>query len=45
MGDSIHLSAADLATLAFFLAVWVLHTLASDGRLVSRVSLTTAMNA
>ncbi|KUM27677.1 hypothetical protein AU467_16280 [Mesorhizobium loti] len=45
MGDSLHLSAADLATLAFFLVVWVLHTLASDGKLVSRVSLTTAMNA
>ena len=27
------------------LVVWVLHTLASDGKLVSRVSLTTAMNA
>ncbi|RUW66676.1 DUF599 domain-containing protein, partial [Mesorhizobium sp. M1E.F.Ca.ET.063.01.1.1] len=28
MGDSIHLSTADLAALAFFLVVWVLHTLA-----------------
>ncbi|TIT71922.1 MAG: DUF599 domain-containing protein, partial [Mesorhizobium sp.] len=28
MGDSLHLSAADLAALAFFLVVWVLHTLA-----------------
>ncbi|RJT36144.1 DUF599 domain-containing protein [Mesorhizobium waimense] len=45
MGDSFHLSTADLSALAFFLVVWVLHTLASDGRLVSRVSLTTAMNA
>jgi len=45
MSDSIHLSAADVAALAFFLIVWVLHTLASDGKLVSRVSLTTAMNA
>lgn len=45
MGDSLNLSTADLAALAFFLAVWVLHTLASDGKLVSRVSLTTAMNA
>ncbi|CAN7571361.1 DUF599 domain-containing protein [Mesorhizobium amorphae] len=44
MGDSFHLSTADLAALGFFLLVWVLHTLASDGRLVSRVSLTTAMN-
>jgi uncharacterized membrane protein len=45
MGDSLNLSTADLAALAFFLVVWVLHTLASDGKLVSRVSLTTAMNA
>ncbi|WP_256752787.1 DUF599 domain-containing protein [Mesorhizobium sp. Mes31] len=45
MGDSLNLSTADLAALAFFLVVWVLHTLASDGKLVRRVSLTTAMNA
>ncbi|TGS68506.1 DUF599 domain-containing protein [Mesorhizobium sp. M3A.F.Ca.ET.201.01.1.1] len=45
MGDSFNLSTADLAALAFFLLTWVLHTLASDGRLVSRVSLTMAMNA
>ena len=45
MGDSLDLSTADLAALAFFLVAWVLHTLASDGKLVSRVSLTTAMNA
>ncbi|CDX36304.1 conserved membrane hypothetical protein [Mesorhizobium sp. ORS 3359] len=45
MGDSLHLSMADLAALTFFLVVWVLHTLASDGKLISRVSLTTAMNA
>ncbi|RUW00150.1 MULTISPECIES: DUF599 domain-containing protein [unclassified Mesorhizobium] len=45
MGDSLHLSATDLAALAFFLVVWVLHTLASDGKLVSRRSLTTAINA
>ena len=44
MGDSFHLSTADLAALAFFLLAWVLHTLASDGKLVSRVSLTMAMN-
>ncbi|MER8489188.1 DUF599 domain-containing protein [Mesorhizobium australicum] len=44
MGDS-YLSTADLAALGFFLLAWVLHTLASDGHLVSRVSLTTAMNA
>jgi uncharacterized membrane protein len=45
MGDSLNLSTADLAALAFFLVAWVLHTLASDGKLVSRISLTTAMNA
>lgn len=45
MGDSLDLSTADLAALALFLVSWVLHTLASDGKLVSRVSLTTAMNA
>ncbi|TJX46771.1 MAG: DUF599 family protein, partial [Mesorhizobium sp.] len=45
MGDSSYLSAADLAALGFFLLAWVLHTLASDGKLVSRMSLTTAMNA
>ncbi|CAN7544669.1 DUF599 domain-containing protein [Mesorhizobium sp. LjRoot246] len=44
MGDSFDLSMADLAALAFFLAAWLLHTLASDGKLTSRVSLTTAMN-
>ncbi|MBN9219169.1 MAG: DUF599 domain-containing protein [Mesorhizobium sp.] len=44
MGSS-YLSTADIAALAFFLLAWVLHTLASDGRLVSRMSLTTAMNA
>jgi uncharacterized membrane protein len=45
MGDSFYLSMADLGALAFFLIVWLLHTLASDGKLVSRMSLTTAMNA
>jgi uncharacterized membrane protein len=45
MGDSLDLSTADLAALAFFLAAWLLHTLAADGKLVSRMSLTTAMNA
>lgn len=44
MGDSLDLSTADLAALTFFLVAWLLHTLASDGKLVSRVSLTTAMN-
>jgi uncharacterized membrane protein len=45
MGDSLDLSTADLAALTFFLVAWLLHTFASDGKLVSRVSLTTAMNA
>ena len=45
MTDPMLLSAADLASLAFFLAVWVFHALATDGRLFSRVSLTSAMNA
>ena len=45
MGDSLDLSTADLAALAFFLVAWLLHTLASDGKLISRISLTTAMNA
>ena len=45
MGDSLDLSTADFAALAFFLVAWLLHTFASDGKLVSRVSLTTAMNA
>ncbi|MER8734190.1 DUF599 domain-containing protein [Mesorhizobium sp. M1227] len=44
MSDSFHLSTADLAALGFFLAAWVLHTLAADGMLVSRMSLTRAMN-
>jgi len=39
------LSTADLAALAFFLAAWTLHSLATDGKLFSRVSLSTAMNA
>ncbi len=38
------LAAADIAALILFLAVWALHTLATEGRLVSRVSLSTAMN-
>ncbi|NGN40040.1 DUF599 family protein [Mesorhizobium sp. CGMCC 1.15528] len=45
MLDSLHLTAADLAALAFFLVAWVVHTLAADGKLVSRVSLSRAMNA
>ncbi|MFD1986855.1 DUF599 domain-containing protein [Mesorhizobium newzealandense] len=45
MGESLDLSTVDLAALAFFLVAWLLHTLASDGKLISRISLTTAMNA
>ena len=45
MLDSLQLTIADLGAVAFFLAVWLVHTLATAGRLVSRVSLTTAMNA
>jgi len=44
MGYSMLLSAADLSALAFFLAAWVFHALASAGMLFSRVSLSTAMN-
>ena len=45
MAYSMLLSTADLAALAFFLAVWVFHALAAGGKLFSRVSLSTAMNA
>lgn len=38
------LSTADIAALAFFVAAWLLHTLATDGRITSRMSLSTAMN-
>jgi uncharacterized membrane protein len=38
------LSTADLAALAFFLAVWAFHSLATDGKLFDRVSLSSAMN-
>ncbi|MBL8584027.1 MAG: DUF599 family protein [Rhizobiaceae bacterium] len=44
MSESLPLTIADLAALAFFLAVWTLHTLAAEGFLVSRVSLSSAMN-
>jgi len=39
------LSTADLAALAFYLVAWTFHALAADGKLFSRVSLSTAMNA
>ncbi|MEQ1952625.1 DUF599 domain-containing protein [Mesorhizobium yinganensis] len=45
MAESLILSPADLAALAFFLVVWVVHALAANGHLVKRVSLTAAMNA
>lgn len=38
------LSTADLAAMAFFLVVWAFHSLATDGRLFNRVSLSSAMN-
>ncbi|WP_353641546.1 DUF599 family protein [Mesorhizobium sp. WSM2239] len=45
MGDSLFLTGADFAALAYFLAVWLVHGLAANGKLVGRMSLTTAMNA
>ena len=45
MHDSFHLTAADIAALAFFIVAWVLHGLAAAGRLVGRVSLSTPMHA
>jgi uncharacterized membrane protein len=45
MADSFILSGNDFAALAFYLLVWTFFALAADGRLFSRVSLTTAMNA
>lgn len=38
------LSTTDLAALAFFLIVWILHTFATEGKLIRRVSLSAAMN-
>lgn len=38
------LSTADLAALAFYLLAWTFHTLATEGRLFDRVSLSSAMN-
>jgi uncharacterized membrane protein len=45
MGDSFILSGYDFLALAFYLLVWAFFALAADGRLFSRISLTTAMNA
>lgn len=39
------LSGLDIAALAFFLAGWIFHALASEGHIVKRMSLTRAMNA
>jgi uncharacterized membrane protein len=39
------LTPLDLLALGVFLAVWIVHALAADGRIVSRISLTSAMNA
>jgi uncharacterized membrane protein len=38
------LSFADLSALAFFLAAWTLHSLSTDGKLFSCISLSQAMN-
>lgn len=38
------LSTVDLAALAFFVAVWVVYAASTEGHLISRVSLSTAMN-
>ncbi|MBX3567234.1 MAG: DUF599 family protein [Rhizobiaceae bacterium] len=38
-------SATDITAGALFLVVWIVHSLASDGRLFSRTSLSSAMNA
>jgi uncharacterized membrane protein len=45
MSDSLPLEFIDLVVLIFFLAVWVFHTLAAEGKLFDRVSLSSAMNA
>lgn len=44
MNDSWLFSLADLLSLGFFLAVWTFHSLAADGKLFKRESLSTAMN-
>jgi uncharacterized membrane protein len=45
MTDSVSLSVADIVALAFYVLVWTFFALAADGRLLRRISLTTAMNA
>ena len=44
MDDSWIFTKADMLSLGFFLAVWIFHSLAADGKLFSRESLSTAMN-
>ena len=43
--DPTPFSATDIAAVGLYLIVWVAHSLASDGRLFRRVSLSSAMNA
>ncbi|MBA3446226.1 MAG: DUF599 family protein [Pseudaminobacter sp.] len=45
MADSLFLTTADLGALALFVLAWGLHGLAAEGRLVSRISLSAAMDA
>ena len=45
MITSLPLGVADVLALAFFLCVWVVFSLAAEGRIVRRISLTQAMNA
>ena len=44
MGDSFPLTLPDVAAIALFAVAWFAYAFAVDGRLTSRVSLTTAMN-
>jgi uncharacterized membrane protein len=45
MADSFFLTLTDYAALALFIVAWLVHGMASDGKIVGRVSLTNAMNA
>lgn len=45
MSDSFLFSLNDLLALGFFLGVWAFFSLAADGKVFRRISLTTAMNA
>jgi uncharacterized membrane protein len=44
MPELFSLAGPDLAAFAFFVAVWIFHSLAADGKLFRQISLTTAMN-